>query len=568
MTTNTNFRISRRKVLAGLGTIGVASAGAGLGTTAFFSDTESVNGWLQAGRVDLLVDYRTTYMPWLDLSDADERSRLIGSGMSGNAAPLPDEPMTYVIGQAPDVRVDGGEDDGSVLSRAAWGDLFSDSAFNAAVCADGLDAGDLPEDVRLHSGNGSLGATDFVDGDAGVFVDLADIKPKDRGETTFSLHLCGNPVYLFVHSETDESRTGENTVYEPEVFEGFAEDEASDLAKYVHVRFWYDEDCENDPDEAPENFLYQGSLHGFLELTSRDEYGLQLNTQRDGLTVPKGNCFDPGVYCYGLEWALGCDAAEFEAQPSTRVVMVENSEGELEPTRLNDMREELEFEGLPLDANRVQSDSVGFELTYRAEQCRHRECAAEVDVSTGVADWQLTSAPAPITAGDGVSAPVFTGDVLAWQDPAAIGDAPADCRWLVPDPEFDSNDGRLAPEGEYVYELEFTVPSTATRSACYLDLMAAVDDEGDLEVTYNGDTVTPTQGSFNNQQEPDDNWQEAVAFTIDLESEGPHTLVATVRNDGESEGFDANNPNPTGLLICGSLKCDCEPQPTEENSVV
>jgi predicted ribosomally synthesized peptide with SipW-like signal peptide len=63
MTTDTNFTLSRRKVLAGLGTVGIASAGAGLGTTAFFSDEEAVGASLRAGRLDLLVDYRATYNP-------------------------------------------------------------------------------------------------------------------------------------------------------------------------------------------------------------------------------------------------------------------------------------------------------------------------------------------------------------------------------------------------------------------------------------------------------------------------------------------------------------------------
>ncbi len=41
---NTNIGLSRRRVLGGLGAIGIASAGAGLGTTAYFSDQESFEG--------------------------------------------------------------------------------------------------------------------------------------------------------------------------------------------------------------------------------------------------------------------------------------------------------------------------------------------------------------------------------------------------------------------------------------------------------------------------------------------------------------------------------------------
>jgi predicted ribosomally synthesized peptide with SipW-like signal peptide len=48
--------LSRRKMLVGLGAVGVASAGAGLGTTAYFNDTETFeNNELTAGSLDLFV---------------------------------------------------------------------------------------------------------------------------------------------------------------------------------------------------------------------------------------------------------------------------------------------------------------------------------------------------------------------------------------------------------------------------------------------------------------------------------------------------------------------------------
>jgi len=53
--------LSRRQALGGLGAIGLASAGAGLGTTALFSDEESFTGnLLSAGTLDLVVDYYTS----------------------------------------------------------------------------------------------------------------------------------------------------------------------------------------------------------------------------------------------------------------------------------------------------------------------------------------------------------------------------------------------------------------------------------------------------------------------------------------------------------------------------
>ena len=50
------YDLSRRKMLAGLGAVGLASAGAGLGTSAFFSDTEELeNNSLTAGTLDMSV---------------------------------------------------------------------------------------------------------------------------------------------------------------------------------------------------------------------------------------------------------------------------------------------------------------------------------------------------------------------------------------------------------------------------------------------------------------------------------------------------------------------------------
>ena len=56
------FELSRRKALAALGTVGIASAGAGLGTSAFFSDQETFeNTLLTAGTLDANVSWEEHY---------------------------------------------------------------------------------------------------------------------------------------------------------------------------------------------------------------------------------------------------------------------------------------------------------------------------------------------------------------------------------------------------------------------------------------------------------------------------------------------------------------------------
>ncbi|WP_439026233.1 SipW-dependent-type signal peptide-containing protein [Haloarchaeobius sp. DT45] len=232
----TKANLSRRQVLAGLGTIGVASAGAGLGTTAFFSDTEELEGWFEAGRVDLLLDYRTTYMPWerydLQMVPEDQRPPVV-PGTDG---------MVYELGSVPDF--------GEVLTHDEWGRQSL-----------AIDACATPKDDI---------AAQLVDGDAGMFIDLDDIKPLDRGETTFSLHLCGNPSYLKMRAVSDEDdtmgprfgedyREGVTTPTEPEAEHG-DETEVGELQDFMYVRFWYDPNCNNLKDTESQTVCIQLAL--------------------------------------------------------------------------------------------------------------------------------------------------------------------------------------------------------------------------------------------------------------------------------------------------------------------
>jgi predicted ribosomally synthesized peptide with SipW-like signal peptide len=70
----TMYNLSRRKMLAGLGAIGLASAGAGLGTSAYFSDTETFeNNSLTAGTLDMTVtaDVVAANQYWVDQGGLD-----------------------------------------------------------------------------------------------------------------------------------------------------------------------------------------------------------------------------------------------------------------------------------------------------------------------------------------------------------------------------------------------------------------------------------------------------------------------------------------------------------------
>lgn len=85
--TDKRYQLSRRKALAGLATVGAAGAGAGLGTSALFSDEESFDGnTLTAGELDLFVDY------WTDAS-----SKAVDGGTTGSGEIDGDVSAQYVL---------------------------------------------------------------------------------------------------------------------------------------------------------------------------------------------------------------------------------------------------------------------------------------------------------------------------------------------------------------------------------------------------------------------------------------------------------------------------------------
>ncbi|WP_439027020.1 hypothetical protein [Haloarchaeobius sp. DT45] len=221
MKKDNNISLSRRQILAGLGTIGVASSGPVLGTTAFYNDDEAVKGRYGAGRVDLLLDYRTTYMP-------GERYDLQGIPEDQRPPVVPGTDGTvYELESVPDF--------GEVLSADEWGRRTL-----------ALDACAAEQDEF---------ASQLLNGETGIFVDLDDIKPFDRGETTFSLHLCGNPSFLDVCAVDiaydEDVREGVSTPTEPESEHGDTDD-VGELQDFMHVKFWYDPNCNNNQDAETE----------------------------------------------------------------------------------------------------------------------------------------------------------------------------------------------------------------------------------------------------------------------------------------------------------------------------
>ncbi|TKX79760.1 VWA domain-containing protein [Halorubrum sp. SD626R] len=203
--TNDKIGLSRRKVLAGLGAVGVASAGAGLGTTAYFNDTESFDGnTLTAGELDLKLDYKSTYLGGPGRLDDIEAMGYPDVEDLGDGR--------YLLDQTP-----------SPADMQAWENLVMEDDFD--FCS--------PEADEY-----------LVNGDGIPIFTLEDVKPGDSGEVTISVHICDNPAYLYLAGELTEN--AENDQSEPELGdEGEDTDGVGELADSIEVCVWYDEDCDN-----------------------------------------------------------------------------------------------------------------------------------------------------------------------------------------------------------------------------------------------------------------------------------------------------------------------------------
>ena len=236
--------LSRRTVLAGLGAVGVASAGAGLGTTAYFNDTESFDGnTLTAGQLDLLVDWQQTY-------DFGEGHQFVSAH--------------------PDHDGDGEQSveiDGEVFTYSDFPDETDADSNGANLPV--LNCDNIPPLSEADFG------TDPVTGEEmETLVQLTDVKPGDSGEITFSLHLCDNPGYIWMQADNVDDDGGAGT--EPELI--VDPDNMGDLGDAIEAKLWYDEDCDNVYDAAePVDVMltldFSGSMlyEGFGGLVTEDD---------------------------------------------------------------------------------------------------------------------------------------------------------------------------------------------------------------------------------------------------------------------------------------------------------
>ncbi|WP_251344261.1 vWA domain-containing protein [Haloplanus halophilus] len=268
------FELSRRKALAALGTIGVASAGAGLGTSAYFSDQETFqNNELTAGELDLKVDWEEHYSDWsddeanLDDDNPDNDLDIVMDDPDDVAyvgLPYPDDPLIWVHEDDLDeFMANTGIDAFPDPDNSGTGDFpdYSEMPEGSTVCDYLADVGADDEGLSTFSDPDAdppvIGRTDGpdtrtggveIEGEPKPLVALDDVKPGDFGEITFSTHLCDNDGYLWMNADNVEY--SENGVTEPEADDPDEEDGVVELPDVVQTALWYDGDCDNVLDEV------------------------------------------------------------------------------------------------------------------------------------------------------------------------------------------------------------------------------------------------------------------------------------------------------------------------------
>jgi predicted ribosomally synthesized peptide with SipW-like signal peptide len=325
------LQLSRRQVLAAAGSVGVAAAGAGLGTSAFFSDTERFrNNRLVAGELDVRAGFVEHYSNW----SPDEAASLDGNvtmpsggAVDGDAVGLP---TGTAVDGSPLIALANASDAGQFLNNTVGespdpGDDAPDRApegFDPAT-AEAIDApctSDLlVSDIEQPT------------------IQLSDLKPGDFGLVRFSLVLCDNPGFVWAIGRLVDA--AENGTTEPEADDP-DEGPGVELLDAVRTAFWIDDG--NGFQNGDETVAFSGTLR--QTLAALDPNGAFGNAERGGEglllpgDIPAAAGGGQGANCFSAAETHGVVFAWW----------------------------------LPVDhANEIQSDSATFDLGFYAEQCRH-----------------------------------------------------------------------------------------------------------------------------------------------------------------------------------------------------
>lgn len=321
MSNDTHIDLSRRKVLGSLGAIGVASAGAGLGTNAYFNDEESFDdNSLTAGELDLKVDWEEHYYDGSqDVSDLDVQ--LVTDSVDDGYVGFPSEDPTVQVAT----------DDVAAFMNATAIEAFPDS--NDDGEQDDLtqydaceDFADTPDDFDPRTGLRTENDDTLVDGEVAPLVNLNDVKPGDFGELTLSFHLCSNPGYVWMQGELVDAV--ENGVTEPEADADSEEDGTVELLDEIQTTLWHD-DGNNILDTDGDTETEEADVVIVMD-TSNSMTGNKLDNAKDGakqLVDAVGAGVNVGLVQFDSTASVAADLGESETSVKTAIDSLSASGG-------------------------------------------------------------------------------------------------------------------------------------------------------------------------------------------------------------------------------------------------
>lgn len=194
MSDDNNSGLTRRRVLGGIATIGAASAAAGAGTMAYFSDTESSTGnTVSAGTLDLKADGGDSAVTTVSVGNAAPGDSNSGSTTLKNSGSIAGS-VDLVFGSASNSEGDNPESEGDTSSPGDLGAVLevtvsvggtqvrsgtfnsvfdgSEAESNVALAAGG--SKDLTIDWSLPTSAGNDIQGDSVSGDITIQLNQTD----------------------------------------------------------------------------------------------------------------------------------------------------------------------------------------------------------------------------------------------------------------------------------------------------------------------------------------------------------------------------------------------------------
>lgn len=259
MSKNNKLELSRRKTLAGIGGIGIASTGAGLGTSAFFSDQETFeDNSITAGELQLSATWQQLYY------GASQEDRPGDYGEAGRP----------FVNAFPDSNGDG------LQSFVRNDELLQ--YVDLDEYEDPVEAAKIGRNLEFTCEEIATFDEPSFDPNENALIELEDVKPGDSGEVTFGIKLCDNPGYIWLSGVLGEETDG-----------GHPESDGAQLADEIQARVWYDLNGNNVFDEG-EPPIVSGSLREVFEFL-RNQIMLHPDAKVADTCPPNGSNGGDGV---------------------------------------------------------------------------------------------------------------------------------------------------------------------------------------------------------------------------------------------------------------------------------